>query len=82
MEIKVNANIGGVEYLKQDPKWVANLIEKLKVAFCEEMNAWYSYIITEKFERRIIMFREFGRGQRCQGCGCPHHPQEKINPSQ
>ena len=49
MEIKVNANIGGVEYLKQDPKWVANLIEKLKVAFCEEMNAWYSYIITEKF---------------------------------
>lgn len=47
MEVKIKQ--GGVEYLKQDPKWVAQLIEKLKVAFCEEMQAWYSYIITEKF---------------------------------
>ena len=30
-------------------QWVEILIEKLKVAFCEEMQAWYGYIITNKF---------------------------------
>ena len=36
-------------YLKQDQQFIDTLINKLKVAFCEEMNAWYSYIISEKF---------------------------------
>ena len=41
--------INSVEYLHESPQWTKGLIDKLKVAFCEEMQAWYSYIITEKF---------------------------------
>ena len=47
--MNVSMKVNHVEYLKEDSKWVGALIDKLKVAFCEEMNAWYSYIITEKF---------------------------------
>ena len=38
-----------VEFLPQSQQWINQLIEKLKVAFCEEMNAWYSYVITKPF---------------------------------
>ena len=58
-----------VEYLHQDQSWVNELIEKLKVAFCEEMNAWYSYTITKPFlaggERKEIAetYEELGKDE-------------------
>ena len=37
------------------PQWVEILIEKLKVAFCEEMQAWYGYIII-RFMRNVKIY--------------------------
>ena len=41
--------VNGVEYLHQSSEWTQGLIDKLKVAFCEEMQAWYSYVFCKPF---------------------------------
>ena len=46
MEVKIKQ--GGVEYLKQDPKWVAQLIEKLK----EYRSSIISHAVTGKIDVR------------------------------